>query len=114
VVAKNTEVILIYGLNGPDPGFFIDLENILTRYRDLPVIIGGDWNATLSRDLVHNNIDVSNMVRLPNIGHSNKIAELIDSHNQSDPFRLLYPDKKEFLYVPRHNLSQNRSRLDFF
>jgi exonuclease III len=31
-----------------------------------------------------------------------------------DPFRFLYPEKKEFSYCPRNPLQKNRSRLDYF
>jgi exonuclease III len=113
---KNTEVMLIsiYGPNNTDPGFFNVLSDILRTLNDVPVILGGDWNATLSTDPVQNNIDVLNMARLPNLSHSNKISDLLVNFNLSDPFRFFYPDRKEYSHVPRYNLSQNKSRLDFF
>jgi hypothetical protein len=104
----------MYGPNGPDPNFFNKLNEIVARFRDIPTIIGGDWNATLSMEPVQTNIDVLNMARLPNVNHSTKISEMSNEFSLSDPFRLLYPDRKEYTYVPRFNLSQNRSRLDFF
>jgi exonuclease III len=113
---KNTEVMLIsiYGPNNADPGFFNVLSDILTTLNDVPVILGGDWNATLSTDPVQINIDILNMARLPNLNHSNKISELLLNFNLSDLFRFFYLDRKEYSYVPRYNLSQNKSRLDFF
>jgi exonuclease III len=113
---RNTEVIFIsiYGPNSPDPAFFNELTGILTRFPALPVVIGGDWNATLSNEPVQNNIDVLNMARIPNLTHSNKICEMLENFNLSDPYRFFYPDRKDYTYIPRFNLSQNKSRLDFF
>ncbi len=31
-----------------------------------------------------------------------------------DPFRILYPEKREFTYSPFGNVRLNRSRLDFY
>jgi exonuclease III len=113
---RDKEVLLvsIYGPNGPDPAFFDDMSDILNRFANLNVIIGGDWNATFSAEPVNQNIDCLNMVRLPNINHSNRIFEICESFNLTDPYRILYPDRQDFTYIPRYNLRQNKSRIDFF
>jgi exonuclease III len=113
---KGTEIILIsiYGSNNNDDGFFVQLDTWLTEFGNLPVIIGGDWNATYSTDRVEFNIDCLNMARLPNLSHSNKINELCEKFELMDPYRTLYPDKKDFTYVPRQVDSHNKSRVDFF
>jgi hypothetical protein len=113
---RGTEVVLvsIYGPNSNDVAFFDNLNEIFGLFNGVPVIIGGDWNATFSPDPVDRNIDCLNMVRIPNAMHSNKIRDMCEEFELSDPFRILYPDRQEFSYLPRFNLSQNKSRLDFF
>jgi exonuclease III len=113
---RNSEVIFIsvYGPNSVDNQFFNTVTEYLTENRNVPVILGGDWNATFSPDPIQNNLDCINMARLPNVNHSNKIGELCQNYDLSDPFRMLYPDRQEFTYQPRYALSQNKSRLDFF
>jgi exonuclease III len=108
---KGSEVIFIciYGPKNVDPNFFNEITTYLENYRNLPVIMGGDWNATLCPDPAPNNIDCLNMARIPNGNHSNKIA-----FELSDPYRILYPENLEFTYQPRYALSQNKSLLDFF
>jgi exonuclease III len=75
---RGSEVIFIsvYGPNNVDNQFFTTLSNYLTDRRDVPVILGGDWNATLCPDPIQNNLDCINMARLPNANHSNKILDL--------------------------------------
>jgi exonuclease III len=113
---QGSEVILIsiYGPNSIDPEFFVKLNDWLVTYRNVPVVIAGDWNATYSSDAIDSNIDVISMQRLPNVNHSNRIGELCTEFNLSDPFRYLYPDKIDFTYIPRNVLNLNKSRLDFF
>jgi exonuclease III len=112
----NTEVILvsIYGPNGNDPQFFIELRDMLNRFNHLPFIIAGDWNATYSSENIEQNIDCFKMQRLPNLTHSRKINDLCAEYSLTDPFRFLYPEKLEYSYIPRNILANNKSRLDFF
>jgi exonuclease III len=113
---KGTEIVLIsiYGPNNTDNAFFVQLDNWLTEFGNLPVIIGGDWNATYSTERVESNINCLNMSRLPNLSHSNKIKDLCEKFELMDPYRTLYPDKKDFTFVPRQVDSRNKSRIDFF
>jgi exonuclease III len=94
--------------------FFIDLENILRQNNDIPCFIGEDWNCTYSSSPLESNIDCINMRRLPNIIHSRKIADLCTTFEMSDPYRFLYPEKRDYSYVPRVEGAKNKSRLDFF
>jgi exonuclease III len=105
--------ISIYGPNNNDPLFFETLNRIINSC-DVPVIAGGDWNCTYSSSPLEQNIDCLNMRRPPNLNHSNKLEELCNTHDMSDPFRFLYPDKLEFTYVPRTPNAINKSRLDYF
>jgi exonuclease III len=113
---KNTEVVLvsIYGPNSNDVNFFNVLSEWLHDFQNLPIIVGGDWNATYCNNTIENNIDCINMTRPPNLLHSNKIQEMCENFNLMDPYRTLYPDTKDFTYVPRNVNCLNKSRIDFF
>jgi hypothetical protein len=54
------------------------------------------------------------MIRPPNLLHSNKIAEMCENFNLLDPYRTLFPEAKDFTYVPRNVDRSNKSRIDFF
>jgi exonuclease III len=113
---KGTHIILIaiYGPNTVDASFFSDLDELILSFPNVPVIIAGDWNCTVSTEKIENNIDCQFMRAPPNITHSKKLRELCIKHELADPYRYLYVDKKEFSYQPRNVLSKNRSRIDFF
>jgi exonuclease III len=113
---NSTELLLvsIYGPNAADPNFFISLREYLAEFNDIPIVCGGDWNATFCINNVPENIDCLNMARPPNIGHSQKIHEICDTFSLTDPYRHLYPDTREFTYVPRYAGAMNKSRIDFF
>jgi exonuclease III len=94
----------VYGPNNTDLQFF---HNLSTGIRDLapnntiPVLLGGDWNCTLSPDPVNINIDVINMNDIPNRRHSEALVDLCNDLKLSDPFRVLHFNKVEFSYIPR-------------
>jgi exonuclease III len=113
---KGTEIVLIsiYGPNSNNRDFFTNLGEKLNMYRNLPVLIAGDWNCTFSSSPLATNPDCINMQRLPNALHSNLLSELCENFSLTDPYRFLYPDKIEFTYVPRNDALKNKSRLDFF
>jgi hypothetical protein len=79
-----------------------------------PIVIGGDFNATFSKDTVEFNIDCIAMNDVPNIRHSNYINKFCEALNLMDPYRFLYPNKREFSYRPFGDKRKNRSRIDFF
>ena len=107
-------VTAIYGPNHDDEiAFFNNLAGILKRYR-YPLIIGGDWNATLDTSRVNSNVDVLNMQNLPSIRRSEALNTLCSELDVADPFRLLYPTRKEYTFIPSARNNINRSRLDFF
>jgi exonuclease III len=104
----------IYGPNAHCPDFFTNLQNDLAALGDHPVIMGGDWNCTVSSLPPLNNLDVINMNAIPNKRHSEYLQNLCTSINLTDPFRAKYPNRQEFSYVPSDPLKKNRSRIDFF
>jgi exonuclease III len=100
-----------------DEQFFINLKRgikLLSGNEQIPVVIGGDWNCTLSWDPPEVNIDVLNMRDLPNRRHSELLNEICVELKLSDPFRNLYYNKRDFTYAPRSVTLQNKSRIDFF
>jgi hypothetical protein len=113
---QNQTVILgtIYGPNKKDDDFFRRLSislNVLGRY---PIVLGGDWNAVFSCLPTGDNPDIFHMQDVPNANHSKKIRELRVDYELSDPFRVLFPNRSDFSYVPYGTMRKNRSRLDFF
>ncbi len=96
----------IYGPNQRDNNFLNCLCISLNR-------LGGDWNTKPSCLPDPDNPDVLNMQDVPNAAHSRKIRDICNNFNLADPFRILYPNKIDFMYAPGGNL-RNRSRLDFF
>jgi hypothetical protein len=54
------------------------------------------------------------MQDVPNSAHSKKIRKICNNFELYDPFRTLFPNRKDFSYSPWGTLRRNRSRLDFF
>lgn len=53
------------------------------------------------------------MANIPSSFRSQKLAAICEKHRLTDPFRALFPNRRDFSYVPRTGRN-NRSRLDFF
>jgi exonuclease III len=106
-------LISVYGPNKNEVKFFEDLDNFLTRYRKYFIVCAGDWNLTYSTDSTDLNIDILNMQAPPSAFRSRKLHLLCESSSLIDPYRILYPKKREYTFVPR-TAAKNRSRLDFF
>jgi hypothetical protein len=63
---------------------------------------------------VANNLDVINMQNIPSRQRSEKLVRMARTLSVTDPFRFLYPHRKEFTFIPNIAANRNRSRLDFF
>jgi exonuclease III len=104
----------VYGPNHDNETHFYDeLRTNLQRF-NCPMIIGGDWNATFDCSDVGSNLDTVNMRNIPSLVRSIRINELSRDFSLLDPFRYLYPEKKEYTFIPTSVNEHNRSRLDFF
>jgi exonuclease III len=117
LAGENLVIASVYGPNSTDLTFFTKLKTGLRSMspnNSVPVIVGGDWNCTYSADPVNVNIDVINMVDLPNKRHSEAVLELCTELGLTDPYRILHFNKRDFSYVPRCPAQKNRSRIDFF
>jgi hypothetical protein len=104
----------IYGPNNTGRDFYRFLNQVLAESTGRYKIIGGDWNTVLDSQPIPQNIDILNMVSIPNPVNSNLLREMCTNHNMSDPYRVLYPNKKDYTYTPFGDTRKNRSRLDFF
>jgi exonuclease III len=113
---KGKKIILgsIYGPNDHNKDFFTRLSRAAFSLGQYPIILGGDWNCTVSQDPVNTNVDCLNMVALPNARHSLYLDELCQNLDLLDPYRGLFPNRKDYTYIPRSVLGENRSRIDFF
>ena len=54
------------------------------------------------------------MVSLPNLRHTNLLLQMCDEFDLTDPYRTIYPNRKDYSFLPRSNMQTNRSRIDFF
>jgi exonuclease III len=104
----------IYGPNGTDELFYRFIAEKLDTMGDYPIVIGGDWNTCYCTLAIPNNIDVVNMINLPNPPNSKSLSKLCQKYKLVDPFRILWPERKDYSYVPRDVTKTNRSRLEFF
>ena len=112
---KRMSIGAVYGVN-KDEGIrmYADLERDLLQLKNKEIILGGDWNGTWDNSTVERNIDVLNMVNIPSLRRSNAIISLANNLSMTDPYRIIYPDTREYTFIPSGLNQQNRSRLDFF
>ncbi len=50
----------------------------------------------------------------PHIRHSQLLKKLCEDLELSDPYRVKFPNRREFTYRPSDPIKTNRSRIDFF
>jgi exonuclease III len=104
----------VYGPNNTGREFYRFLRDTLTRTNGTYKILGGDWNTVCDNRPPQYNIDIINMVSVPNAVNSNLLDELCTDFTLSDPYRTLYPTRIDFTYSPFGHVRNNRSRIDFF
>ncbi len=91
----------IYSPNNNDPIFFTNLENFLRGLNNGTIILGGDFNTTWDDRNVGVNLDTHAMQNIPSLFRTNKLRELCTNFELVDPYRAMYPTKKDFTYVPQ-------------
>ena len=104
----------IYGPNNFEPDFFVNLSRDIRNIGGTNIIMGGDWNCTLSNTNVNENLDCLNMMNLPNLRHSNLLSNMCTDLDLIDPYRTFHPNRRDFSFIPRSKTQINRSRIDFF
>lgn len=104
----------IYGpTQQSDPDFFVNFYSYVTNLQHGNIIIGGDFNTVLCTKEPKSNIDLHNALTFPNKLHSVELNRLMSINALNDPYRLLYPTRKDFSYTPFGGRDY-KSRLDFF
>ena len=114
ILGKKFTLGSIYGPNEDDMPFFETLKEGIKNFKNSNVIIGGDWNLTWDSSDINLNIDVVNMANIPSRRRSEKLRSICIELNLLDPYRIFYPTRKEYTYIPSAIGLTNRSRLDFF
>ncbi len=104
----------IYGPNNDDNTFFNFVQENVNKLNSHYTILGGDWNATLDNRNSNSNIDTLNTASIPSLRRTMWLNQLCTDCRLVDPYRYLFPDNREFTYVPFAENATNRSRLDFF
>jgi len=104
----------VYGPNSHNNNFFVSLQRDIAAFGAHPIVLGGDWNCTVSCNNIDTNPDCLNMANPPSLRHSNYLSLLCNELDLLDPYRALHPFRKDFTYSPRAVGLSNRSRIDFF
>jgi hypothetical protein len=76
--------------------------------------VGGDWNLTRDPRQPGENIDVINMAAIPSRQRTLACNRMSENLNLVDAYRVLYPNNREFTYIPNAAVNINRWRIDFF
>jgi exonuclease III len=79
-------VTVVYGPNTNDEETYTNLSADLGRFNNNTIILGGDWNATFDNSIVNSNIDVINMVNIPSHVRSQRMLNMCQNYNLTDPF----------------------------
>ena len=104
----------VYGPNNDNKRFFDTLGNYLRTNNNCSVIIGGDWNCTVSNLPAHVNPDIFDMQQIPSVNRTDWLNDVIDNCNLIDPFRLCNGNENDYSYIPFGENRKNRSRINFF
>jgi hypothetical protein len=105
----------VYGANTNEGiNMYNGLKEDLVRLKNSNIILGGDWNCVWDKSRVEENLDVLNMANVPSVQRTNKIHEICENLSLTDPYRIFYPNNREFTFTPNGVNQNNRSRLDFF
>ena len=114
IMGKNLTLGSIYGPNEDDMPFFENLKKGIKELKNQNTIIGGDWNCTWDNSELNSNIDIVNMASIPSKRRSDKLREICTELKLTDPYRVFYPTRREYTFIPSAIGLTNRSRLDFF
>jgi exonuclease III len=114
---KKIALVSIYGPNDNNREFYADLTRILDGMsigNDTEILIGGDWNSTWDFSDPEHNIDIFNMRNIPSRERSANVKRIADKFNLTETYRYMYPNGRDFTYIPNAVANNNRSRIDFF
>ena len=107
-------LICIYAPNNCGIDFFRKIDEFITSCNNEFIIIGGDWNLTLSNLAPSFNPDLEFHPTACNQIGSNYLDRWIVENNFIDPFRSIWGDKRCFSFEKKYPTHVSRSRIDFF
>jgi exonuclease III len=116
VSTQNNINFLLASIYGPNDNneFFADLSSFFESAVSNIIVCGSDFNCTWDASPADINIDTLFMRNIPSAYRTNKILSIVDKFKLTDPFRLLYPNRMDYTYIPNAMANRNRSRIDFF
>ena len=103
----------VYGPNNNSADFY---RKIYQKLKDTTgeFIMGGDFNTILDNRDNNYNLDRIGRGNIPNITNSRILNEWIEEGLCMDPFRVLYPEDKEYSHVQfGEDRNTVKNRLDF-
>jgi exonuclease III len=104
----------VYGPNNNSADFY---RKIYQKLKDTTgeFIMGGDFNTILDNRDNNYNLDRIGRGNIPNIINSRILNEWIEEGLCMDPFRVLYPEDKEYSHIQfGEDRNTVKNRLDFF
>jgi len=82
----NLNIGAVYGPNVDNDTFFRDITLGINQMEGDPIVLGGDWNATVSDLPVNENLDVFNMRSIPSLTRTHWLNDLINANSLIDIF----------------------------
>jgi exonuclease III len=107
IEGEKITLINIFGPNNDTPLFYNKDSETIDYFNNQSIILTGDYNLAQNQWL-----DTYNYVGIINPKAKDKVLDMIEIYNLTDPLRELYPDLKRHTWRKRTPLKQ--TRLDFF
>ncbi len=105
---KRLTICNIYGPNKDSPAFFNKINTIVEDLKNLEIILAGDFNLVQDPKL-----DKQGGTSVEKYKESQAvITKIMEDKDLIDPYRVIYPTKKEYTWRQRKPLIQ--CRLDYF
>ena len=99
--------VSVYGPNEDKPEFYGELENKISEFNVDFIIVGGDFNFVLNK-----NMDSLNYVAEHNIRAKQVFLDLTVKHGLMDVWRLTHPDDRQYTWMRKTPMKAGR--LDMF
>ena len=100
-------MICLYGPNKDSPEFYSRVSDTIEDLNNQSVLITGDYNLVQNQ-----NLDTYNYQNVNNPKAKEKVLNIIENYDLTDPYRELYPELKKFTW--RKNNPIKQARLDFY
>ena len=121
-ISFRDSIFLVGSVYGPtvsqDPDFMVNLKRDIISLGNHEFLIGGDLNMVTDANAItatnNFNLDIKNMVQIPNVSNSKILSSWCETGFCVDIFRHFYPDSRIFSHVPFNKNDHSRSRIDHF